>query len=444
MELRDFIVTPIVLILTYAVAYIIKPYVSDPVNRRYFFPALSAKIVGALALGLVYQFYYHGGDTFNYHSYGSRVIWDAFTEAPGAGLRLIFYPDVGSDPALYRYSSKILFFHDPSSYFVIRITAFLDLFTFSSYAATAVLFAVIGFAGMWLLFLAFYGQYPHLHKWIAISAFFIPSVFFWGSGILKDTLIMAALGAITFTVKRIFFDKKIKIGSILLLMAALVMTYHIKKYVLLCFLPAAFFWVFAGNLSRIRSIVLRMILFPFIILIAGFSGYFAVKKIGEDDPKYALDKLAKTSRVTAYDIGFYTGRDAGSGYSLGELDDSFGGMLRLAPQAINVALFRPYLWEVKNPLMLLSAIESLLLLGTTLYLLITLNVNFFRFLNNPNVLFCMLFSITFAFAVGVSTFNFGSLARYKIPLLPFYLIGLVLIADQSNRERKLAVLDVTE
>ena len=79
MELRDFIVTPIVLILTYAVAYIIKPYVSDPVNRRYFFPALSAKIVGALALGLVYQFYYHGGDTFNYHSYGSRVIWDAFT-----------------------------------------------------------------------------------------------------------------------------------------------------------------------------------------------------------------------------------------------------------------------------------------------------------------------------------------------------------------------------
>ncbi len=444
MELRDFIVTPFIVALIYSMAYFIRPYVSDPLNRRYFFPALTAKIIGALALGVVYQFYYHGGDTFNYHTHGSRVIWDAFTESPEAGLRLIFDPNVDSDLTLYRYSSRILFFHDPSSYFVIRITAFFDLFTFSSYAATAVLFAVVGFVGMWFLFLAFYEQYTHLHKWIAISTFFIPSVFFWGSGILKDTIILACLGAIAFTVKRIFLDRRIKIGSILLLLISLVLTYHIKKYVLLCFLPAAFFWVFAGNLSQIKSTMLRIVLLPVIILIAGFSGYFAVKKIGEDDPKYALDQLAKTSRVTAYDIGFYTGKDAGSGYSLGDLDDSFAGMLRLAPQAINVSLFRPYLWEVKNPLMLLSAIESLIMLGITVYLLIKVNLRFFKILNNPNILFCMLFSVTFAFAVGVSTFNFGTLARYKIPLLPFYLIGLVLIADQSNKERKLAVLDETE
>ena len=81
-----------------------------------------------------------------------------------------------------------------------------------------------------------------------------------------------------------------------------------------------------------------------------------------------------TAKITAYDIGYYTGRDAGSGYSLGELDGTFGSMIRLSPQAINVSLFRPYLWEVKNPLMLLSALESFLLLSLCLYIIVKKNV----------------------------------------------------------------------
>jgi hypothetical protein len=443
MELRDFIVTPLLIVMVYAIAYFIRPWVTDANSRRYFLSALTVKIVGALALGFVYQFYYNGGDTFNYHTFGSRVIWDAFTDDPVLGLKLIFFPNE-NPTGIFTYTSKILFFSDPSSYFVIRIAAFLDLFTFSAYSATAVLFGTISFIGSWLFFLTFYKQYPHLHRWIAISAFFIPSVAFWGSGILKDTIILACLGASTYEVKKVFIDRKIGIGSLLLLVVFGMVIYAIKKYILLCFLPAALFWIYASNLSNIRSAMVKILFIPLVIIVTVFSGYFAVLKVGESDPRYALDKLAKTARITAYDIGFYTGKNAGSGYSLGELDDSFVGMVRLAPQAINVSLFRPYLWEVKNPLMLLSAVESLVLLAITAYLLLRTNLNFFRSLSDPNVLFCMIFSITFAFAVGVSTFNFGTLARYKIPLLPFYLIGLTLIADYSNKERKLDVLETTE
>ena len=57
MELRDFIVTPIILLLVYAGAYIVRPYVTDTVNRRYFISALTVRIIGALALGFIYQFY---------------------------------------------------------------------------------------------------------------------------------------------------------------------------------------------------------------------------------------------------------------------------------------------------------------------------------------------------------------------------------------------------
>jgi hypothetical protein len=220
--------------------------------------------------------------------------------------------------------------------------------------------------------------------------------------------------------------------------------YNIKIYILLTFLPAAIVWVFLANLDAIRSPVLKIMLAPFMISCAIVLGYFAMVKAGEDNAKYSLKNVAMTAKITAYDIGYYTGRDAGSGYSLGELDGTFGSMVRLSPQAINVSLFRPYLWEVKNPLMLLSALESFLLLSLCLYIIVKKNVSLLGAITNPNVLFALIFSISFAFAVGVSTFNFGTLVRYKIPLLPFFLVALILILHYSKRDRKLAELESTE
>ncbi|HUN02562.1 MAG TPA: hypothetical protein PLS00_06880, partial [Niabella sp.] len=46
---------------------------------------------------------------------------------------------------------------------------------------------------------------------------------------------------------------------------------------------------------------------------------------------------------------------------------------------------------------------------------------------DPNIQFCLIFTIVFAFAVGISTYNFGSLVRYKIPCLPFYALAVFLI-----------------
>jgi hypothetical protein len=439
-ELRDFVVTPIWLIIIYILAYVIRPYVADETNRRYFFPALTIKIIGALAVGFIYQFYYNGGDTYNYHTYGSRHIWEAIMDSPD-GFNLIFGGDV---TGLYQYYSRIPFYTDPGSYFIVRIAALFDIITFSSYSATAILFAVVSFVGMWLFFKAFYEQFPHLHKWIALSAFFIPSVFFWGSGLLKDTITLASVGAMTFALKRILIDNKLQLGSVLLFLIGAYFIFSTKKYILLCFLPAAIFWIYFSNLNRIRSLAVRILLVPFILLVVIGSGYWAVLKVSESDVRYSLSKIPETAKVTAYDIAFQTGRDAGSTYSLGELDGTFGNMISKTPQAINVALFRPYLWEVRNPLMALSALESFAILLFTLYVLIIRRSVFFRMITDPNIIFCLVFCLTFAFAVGISTYNFGTLSRYRIPLLPFYVMALGLMFDYSKSERKLEVFEETE
>ena len=45
---------------------------------------------------------------------------------------------------------------------------------------------------------------------------------------------------------------------------------------------------------------------------------------------------------------------------------------------------------------------------------------------------CFIFSITFAFAVGITTPNFGTLVRYKIQCMPFYIAMLFMLLDYKK------------
>jgi hypothetical protein len=140
----------------------------------------------------------------------------------------------------------------------------------------------------------------------------------------------------------------------------------------------------------------------------------------------------------------------GSVYSLGEFDGTFASMLSKLPQAVVVTLYRPFIWEVRNPVMLLSALEAIFFLYLTIQMFRSFKIKvLLKMLNDqPVLLFCFIFSITFAFAVGISSYNFGTLVRYKIPLMPFFLAALYIIQSQSEikskRPKKLRQLAPTE
>lgn len=445
MEQRDLLVTPLVILLVVASAYVFRPRLTDHITRKYFLPALLLKIFGAIAVGLIYQFYYSGGDTFAYHTHGSRHIWEAFIDSPDVGLKIFFRGD-RTGAGIYKYASRIWMYKDPNSFFIIQIAFLFDLLTFSTYSATAVLFAVLSFVGGWLLFQTFYKRYPEEHKWVAIACLFVPSVIFWGSGILKDSITLACLGISTYCIDQLFLQKRFSVFSAMALMVSFFVIFSVKKYILLSFLPAALIWIFFSYVSAIRSAAVRMLTIPVVAIVCALLGYLTIRQVGEGDSRYSLEKIGETARITAYDIRYGWGARMGenSGYTLGELDGSMGSMIKLAPAAINVSLFRPYLWEVRNPLMLISALESLLCLIVSLWILIKVKARILFYLKKPDVLFCLIFALVFAFAVGISTYNFGSLSRYKIPLLPYYGLALVLIIHYWKKDKKVSSLEVTE
>jgi len=436
MKPLDLIVTPLTFFLIMALAYLLRKTTASSETIKFFYPALLLKIVGALGVGLIYQFYYGGGDTFTFFTHGASHVFDAFVDDIGTGFKLLT-SNGEFDPATYKYSSKIWTYRDASSFFVVRIASILSLISFNTYSSVALWFAFLSFWGLWLMYQSFYRIYPELNKQFAIAIFFIPTVFFWGSGILKDTLTLGATGFLVYAFIQIFFERRRIVLNIFLALLMAYIIFSIKLYILLSIAPALIVWFFIYKVGQVKQVALRILLAPLFLGLGLLIAFLLAREVGETSDRYRLDKIAETAQVTAYDIRYWTGKDAGSGYSLGELDGTYWSMIKLAPNAINVSLFRPYLWEVNNPLMLLSALEALALLLLVVY---TLWKNKFKLvvqsIKSPIILFCLIFSLLFAFGVGISTYNFGTLSRYRIVMVPFFLIALFLIDFHAKAKQQ--------
>ena len=185
---------------------------------------------------------------------------------------------------------------------------------------------------------------------------------------------------------------------------------------------------------------------PLTIVLGIILGYYSIIKIGENNPRYNIEEITETAKVTAEWIHYVSQRDGGSAYSLGDFDYSLAGMVRKFIPAVWVTLYRPHLWEANSLVMLLSALEAFALLLFSIYVLykVGLMSSFRHIGSNPFLIFCFVFSIFFAFAVGLTTYNFGSLVRYKIPFYPFFVSALFILLSYSKRERKRALLEATE
>jgi hypothetical protein len=435
MELKDLFITPIYLIVLYIVAYAIRSSVTNSQTKKYFIPALTVKFIGAIALGLIYQFYYGGGDTYNYFQQ-SKIIYNAFQSSFSTGFKLML-SNGEFDPDLINYTSRLYWYRAPAEFMIIKITSIFGLFSFQTYSVIALFFAFFSFTGLWALYVTILKLYPNLHKQLAWAVFFIPTVFFWGSGLLKDTICLGAMGWMFWAFYKALIERKSFVYTIFIFLINAWLINVIKKYILLAFLPGILFWLFLEYNKKIKNPLLRKLSMPFSLAAGLGLAYFAATNVTAGDKLYGIDKLAERTKITADYLYSVSVKQEGSAYRLGDLDGTFGGMLKLAPQAINVSLFRPYVWEVKNPLMLLSALESFALLISTLSILYRVGIIKVgkKIISNPYLLFCLIFTFVFAFAVGINSNNFGTLVRYKIPFVPFYASLLLIIKGIPDKKR---------
>ena len=160
--------------------------------------------------------------------------------------------------------------------------------------------------------------------------------------------------------------------------------------------------------------------------------------LGNSLGQYNLDTILVKATETQKDLkrDYYMGNS----FDIGTIDPTFSSLITHAHLAIFAAIFRPALIEVNNPVMFFSAIENTFILYITLRILWRLRFfGIFKYFfgYNSMLTFSLIFSLFFAFSVGITTSNFGSLVRYKIPLLPFYVSSVYIITRYKKEETEM-------
>lgn len=421
----DFIFLPLFLLLTWIMSNRHGLADSAPELVRWYKLGLWAKVTGAIALGLIYQYYYGGGDTIAYYA-GAKAVTRYILAEPISALQFLFSggpEDLGYVQRYHRYWDYFFIFRSGAQEVpVIKIAGLLNFLGLNTYMGTAIWFAVLAYPGQWALFKVFHRHFPDATKQIAFACLFVPSVVFWGAGILKDTVTFSAVGWMVYAIDQLLQGKG-KIRNPLILVIAGSLTATIKGYILIAFIPAAVVWIANTLKQQLPSTFLRTIMTPLLLGVAAIAGSLLIGRISESLGRYSLDRLEGVATATQE---WHTVVSVdGSGYSLGDISFTPAGLASKLPAAVNVTLFRPYLWEASGVVVILAALESLALLLLTIRLLFTAGFKGLqRGLSHPFLQFALIFTVTLAFAAGLTSYNFGALMRYKIPLMPFY-VGLL-------------------
>jgi hypothetical protein len=126
----------------------------------------------------------------------------------------------------------------------------------------------------------------------------------------------------------------------------------------------------------------------------------------------------------------------GSTYAMGDSSKTtLMGQLVFAPFALLSSLFRPFLFEARNAQMLANALETTVILVLTgmIFLRRRLADIWTTVSRTPMLMLCLVFVLTFAVAVGLTTTNLGTLSRYRMPLVPFLCVLLVALRQPMTR-----------
>jgi len=422
--------------------------IKEKPHYRYFTRALVFRMLMSLVFLGIYIFYYGGGDTINYweaaNAYNNLFtanfdqFWDLMSMRVNETNNFKFYTYLHGEgvvhgnihPSIWKRSENL---------FIVRAATFPMILTRGSIAGTTAIFAFFSFLSIWKIYQIFLHYFPERHKELNISILLMPSVAFWGSGIMKDTLTMIGIGFfldalfrrfVTHKIDPITFFIQVFIGGWLIFKA--------KPYILIAMTPGLLVWLNFDTVKQIKSVLVRVVVLPTVVFgsLLGATAFYL--QGGDRFGEYSADTVLEKASLTQQDL--VRDQYGENKFDIGAFEPTIQGIIPKIPIAINAGLYRPYIWESGSPTMFFSGLENSYLLIWTIVLLFRSKIGgfFVRIFQYPLFVFCLSFSLFLAFSIGLTAGNFGAMVRYKIPLLPFFtsmimVLSYMKLAPEKNK-----------
>lgn len=364
------------------------------------------KILSGCAVGLLYMDHYGAGDTLHY-----------FRDA--ATLADVARNDVSSYLYILQSSTAVsldLVLVEPRAFFLTKIASLFALISMNNYWVISAYLSALSFLGSWRFVIMLRKYIPQLYVPGLFSFVFFPSVVFWTSGLIKESISFGSLIFLASIFLQGWFEKRLPALLFVAGLFAAWILWSLKYYYL------AIFGAVAAT-SLLQGFV--------------FSPLFRIRKRRQEVflwicTTLALMALAMTIHPNFAPDRFMTviveNHDAFLRYSenhdvihFSSLSPTIFSMLQNAPLALTSSLFRPFIWEATNALQILAALENLVVLLLFISSLFNLK-RVATYSSLTLVLGVATYVIVLGIFLALSTPNFGTLIRYRIGFYPFFLL----------------------
>ena len=412
------------------------------IGRWRFFdaPGLSRRSIGALfllkvaagtVLWWIYTHYYTDrstADIFKFFDDGN-VMFSALPAHPLDYLQML--TGIGNDGPRFdeRYYSVMNHWYRQydtgyynDAHTMIRYSAVVRLFSFGVYHVHTVFSAFLSLIGVMALYKAFSSFVPGMGGALMAGLFLWPSVLFWGSAPIKEALLFLGLGLFLLQVFR-RINGPLPWSGWLVMFLGLLIQLGLKSYVLACMVPglAALWWC---RRTGDRHALLK---FGAVHLFAAV----AVLAIPLVSPSFDVFSILYQKQRDM--LGLVAVMEPGSYIPTSLMEPSLFGLIKEIPHALFLTFISPLVtWNV-GALGLMGALENLFLLG-----LIPIAIFFAKpwsRIDLPMLLYCVAFCLILGLLIGWTTPVVGALMRYRVPMLPFFSLALLLIVDPHKLAR---------
>ena len=379
-----------------------------PRHRPAFWLGWAARLVGGVGVGALYHYYYGLGDTLLFFEQGSALAHTA-VEDPSHYLAHLWGGQVATA------QEGVVF--EPRTGFFIKLVSVVSLVTFSNYWAASLWFSFAAFLCAWRLTQHVSILLPDGRLAAYVAFLFFPSVVFWGAGIIKEAVALAAIFYLAATVLKIHSRQKVHVEEWLLSGVSVWMAWSLKYYWCVVFVAVAASLLAVQRLtdqhrwSAIRSLTTWLSLFVCLVIVSSsiHPNFYPHRLFSVIVENYEAFQRAGGPSVVTYP----------------HLQANFWGIVYSAPWALVTGLFRPFLFDVHNGLSAFAALENLFLLA------LAISIPYRKVWSGSKRWRLMVVALTvyvFVLAVflALSTPNLGTLVRYRVGFLPFFVFLLAL------------------
>jgi hypothetical protein len=302
------------------------------------------------------------------------------------------------------------------------VALFLLLFTGPALYAPVIVLTLGACLGKIAMYQAFRDAFPRRQQFVLLLATcYVPTVVFWSSSMLKEAVVMVALGPYVLALQRVI-GRQFQYFALLAVSALFIGL--LKPYILLALVVSTGAWLYANRaISKAGEFQIRPVRLALVTALA-VAGLVA---IAQRFPEFSGDELMDSIAQEQANFG---GRGGSAIEVLDPTQMGPLGQLVVAPVALFNAWFRPSLLDAHNTQELLNALETSLLLAATgwAFWLRSPRAILRDIAASPLLMFSLAFAFTLGLGVGLTTANLGTLSRYRMPLVPFLAALLALLS----------------